>query len=417
MDISLNELLKKIDGTPIPQVKKCAIAFSGGLDSTLGIEMLRRIYKVQDIIAISVDVGQGEEEITMGKKRAKQLNIEPIVIDARDEFTEVWLKKAIYANSDYGGYPVSTSMTRQLIARIVAEKARELGCDSILEGSTGRGNDQYRMHNVFKYFAPELEVLVPVRDFDLTRGQELALCEEWGVPVEEFISGGDDKTMWCRSIASGAVDLNQELPPDIWMWLTVPENAPDKPDFVELTFERGVPVAVDGKKMKLAELVPHLNKVAGRNGIGFIDVFEDGIMDLKSREIYEAPAAYLILKVKKDLEGACLTKEERHFKAIVDAKWAYMVYHGEWFHPLKADLDAFIEQSQKAVFGITKVKLYKGTMEIVSRNRPHSSLFYPEIRSIKAAGFDQRWCANAAKIRGLPWEILAKRNQKLKKEE
>jgi argininosuccinate synthase len=415
MDISIDELLKKIEDTAVPAVKKCAIAFSGGLDSTLGIEMLRRVYKVDDIIAISVDVGQGQEEINMGKNRAKQLNIEPIVIDARDEFTEVWLKKAILANSDYGGYPVSTSMTRQLIARIVAVKARELGCDSILEGSTGRGNDQYRMHNVFKYFAPELEILVPVRDFDLTRGQELALCEEWGVPVEEFISGGDDKTMWCRSIASGAVDLNQELPSDIWMWLTIPEKAPDEPEYVELAFEQGVPVAVNGKKMKLAELVPHLNEVAGRNGIGFIDVFEDGIMDLKSREIYEAPAAQLILKVKQDLEGACLSKEERQFKKMVDAKWAYMVYHGEWFHPLKADLDAFIEQSQKVVYGITNVKLYKGTVEIVSRNRPHSSLFYPEIRSIKSAGFDQRWCADAAKIRGLPWEILAKRNRKLEK--
>jgi len=232
--------------------------------------------------------------------------------------------------------------------------------------------------------------------------------------LDEFIVGGDDKTLWCRSIASGAIDLNQELSPDIWMWLTIPEKAPDKPEFVELTFEQGLPVAIDGKKMKLAGLIPYLNKVAGRNGIGFIDVFEDGIMDLKSREIYEAPAAQLILKVKQDLEGACLSKEERQFKKMVDAKWAYMVYHGEWFHPLKADLDAFIEQSQKAVYGITKVKLYKGTIEIVSRNRPHSSLFYPEIRSIKSAGFDQRWCANAAKIRGLPWEILAKRNQKLK---
>jgi len=417
MDVSVKDVLQKIESTPIPKVKKCAIAFSGGLDSTLGIELLRRVYKVDEVIAISVDVGQGEEEIRMGRDRAKQLNLDPIVIDARDEFTEVWLKKAIWANSDYNGYPVSTSMTRQLIARIVAQKARELGCDSLLEGSTGRGNDQYRMHNVFKYFAPELEVLVPVRDFDLTRGQELALCKEWGVPVEEFITGGDDKTMWCRSIASGAVDLNQELPPSIWMWLTVAEKAPDKPETIELTFEQGIPVAVDGKRMKLAELVPHLNKIAGRNGIGYIDIFEDGIMDLKSREIYEAPAAHLILMAKRDLEGACLSKEERQFKKMVDAKWAYMVYHGEWFHPLKADLDAFIEQSQKVVYGVTKVKLYKGNMEIVSRNRPYTSLFYPEIRSIKSAGFDQRWCANAAKVRGLPFEILAKRNAKLEKGE
>jgi argininosuccinate synthase len=412
VETNAKAILEKIASTPVPQVKKCAIAFSGGLDSTLGIELLRRVYKVEEIVAINIDVGQGEEEITMGRDRALQLNLKPIIIDARAEFTKVWLKKAIWANSDYNGYPVSTSMTRQLIARIVAEKARDLGCDSILEGSTGRGNDQYRMHNVFKYFAPELEVLVPVRDFDLTRGQELELCKAWGVPVDEFIVGGDDKTMWCRSIASGAVDLNQEISDDIWMWYSPPEKAADKPEMLELTFERGVLTAVNGKKMGLEESIPLVNTIAGRNGIGLIDVFEDGIMDLKSREIYEAPAAQAILFVKRDLEGACLTKEERQFKKMIEAKWAYMVYHGEWFHPLKEDLDAFIEQSQKMVTGVTKIKLYKGSMTIIERNRPDTSLFYPEIRSIKSAGFDQRWCANAAKIRGLPFEILAKRQAK-----
>jgi argininosuccinate synthase len=415
MEATLKDILAKIDATTIPRVKKCAIAFSGGLDSTLGIEMLRRIYKADEIMAINVDVGQGKEEITMGRDRALQLKMKPVIVDAKDEFTEIWLKKAIWANSDYNGYPVSTSMTRQLIARIVAEKAHELDCDSILEGSTGRGNDQYRMHNVFKYFAPDLEILVPVRDFDLTRGHELELCKAWGVPVDEFIIGGDDKTMWCRSIASGAVDLNQVIPENIWMWYVNPEKAPDTPEYVELTFEEGVLTAVDGKRMKLAESIPLLNVLAGKHGIGLIDVFEDGIMDLKSREVYEAPAAHVILTVKRDLEGASHTKEERQFKKIVDARWAYMVYHGEWFHPLKEDLDAFIAQSQKVVYGVTKVKLYKGSITIVERNRPHSSLFYPEIRSIKSAGFDQRWCANAAKIRGLPFEILAKRNDKMKK--
>ena len=417
MGLQIEAILDKIAATPIPKVKKCAIAYSGGLDSTLGIELLRRVYKAEEIIAINVDVGQGDEELQMGVERAKKLKIDPILIDAKEEFTEVWLKKAIQANSDYNGYPVSTSMTRQLIGKLVAKKALELGCDSILEGSTGRGNDQYRMHNVFKMFVPELEILAPVRDFDLTRQEELMLCEHWGVPIEEFIVGGDDKTMWCRSIASGAVDLNQPIPDHIWMWLTPPEKAPDQPEMVTLTFEEGVPVALNGQPMKLGELIPRLNTIAGRNGIGLIDIFEDGIMDLKSREIYEAPAAHVILKVKQDLEGACLTKDERQFKKIVDAKWAYLVYHGAWFHPLKKDLDAFIAQSQKMVNGTTKVKLYKGNIIIVERDSPPSSLFSPEIRSIKASGFDQRWCANAAKIRGLPFEILAKRNQKLGIEE
>jgi len=408
--MDVKEIIRKIEETPAPQVRKAAIAYSGGLDSSLGIEMLRRKYKAQEIVPITVDVGQGEEEVRVSQEKAKVLKVEPIMIDARTEFTEVWLSKAIRANSDYNGYPVSTSMTRQLVARIVAEEARARGCDSIMEGSTGKGNDQYRMHNVFKMFAPELEVLVPVRDFDLTRAEEEVLCREWDVPVTETITGGDDKTMWCRSIASGAIDLNQELPRDIWMWLVPPEDAPNEAEHVEITFREGLPVSLDGKEMPLGELIPRLNELGGRHGVGKIDIFEDGIMDLKSREIYEAPAAHIVLKLHHDLEQQCLTKEEIQFKKMIDAKWAYMTYHGEWYHPLKAELDAFIAASQGVVNGTYRVKLYKGNIDIVQRESA-TSLFTPEIRSIKARGFDQRWCANAAKVRGLPFEILAKRQR------
>ena len=408
--MDVKEIIRKIEETPAPQVRKAAIAYSGGLDSSLGIEMLRRKYKAQEIVPITVDVGQGEEEVRVSQEKAKVLKVEPIMIDARTEFTEVWLSKAIRANSDYNGYPVSTSMTRQLVARIVAEEAKARGCDSIMEGSTGKGNDQYRMHNVFKMFAPELEVLVPVRDFDLTRAEEEVLCREWGVPVTETITGGDDKTMWCRSIASGAIDLNQELPRDIWMWIVPPEDAPDEPGHVEIAFREGLPVSLDGKEMPLGELIPALNELGGRHGVGKIDMLEDGIMDLKSREIYEAPAAHIILKLHRDLEQQCLTKEEIQFKKMIDAKWAYMTYHGEWYHPLKAELDAFVAASQGVVSGTYRVKLYKGNIDIEQRESA-TSLFTPEIRSIKARGFDQRWCANAAKVRGLPFEILAKRQR------
>jgi len=409
--------LEKIQSTQISAVTKCAIAYSGGLDSTLGIELLRRVYRAGEIVPINVDVGQGEEEIRMARIRAAKLAIEPLLVDAREEFSENWLKKAIRANSDYYGYPVSTSMTRQLIAREVAGKALELGCDAVLEGSTGRGNDQYRMHNVFKMFAPHLTILVPVRDFDLTRGEELALCQEWGVPVEEVIVGGDDKTLWCRSIASGAIGLNQEIPEHVWMWLLPPRKAPDHTERVSLRFAEGVPIALNGKELPLADLIDALNRIGGKNGVGRIDVFEDGIMGLKSREIYEAPAAQIILAVKRDLEGQCLTKEEREFKRLADARWASMVYHGEWFHPLKEDLDAFIAQSQKTVNGTVTVELYKGNIEFVERERPSCSLFFPEVRSIQASGegLDQRWCANAAKVRGLPFELLARRNAKMRK--
>ncbi|HMB31947.1 MAG TPA: argininosuccinate synthase [Desulfohalobiaceae bacterium] len=403
----VREVVKRVEETSMPEARKTCLAYSGGLDSALGVELLRRKYQVDEILPVTLDVGQGDEEIQEGAKKAKQLQIEPILIDKKDEFTENWMAKAIRANSDYNGYPVSTSMTRQLVAKVVAEEAVKHGCDSIMEGSSGKGNDQYRMHNVFSLFAPDLKVLQPVRDFDLTRLEEEILCKEWGVPVTEHLTGGDDKTMWCRSIASGAIDLNQELPDDIWMWYIPPVKAQDKEETIEIEFRNGVSVGLNGQEMSLSELISSLNVIAGRNGVGKIDMFEDGIMDMKSREIYEAPAAHVILKLHRDLEQWCLTKDEVQFKKMVDAKWGYLVYHGEWYHPLKQDLDAFIEQSQKVVNGKYKVKLYKGNIDIVSRESD-SGLFNQEIRSIKSRGFDQRWCSGAAKVKGLPWTILSK---------
>jgi argininosuccinate synthase len=395
------KILKKINETPTPKVNKVAVAYSGGLDSSLAIELLRRKYKAKRILPITIDVGQGQEEIREGQRKAKVLRIKPLFFDLRKEFTEVWIARAIQANSDYLGYPVSTSMTRQIVARKVAEVAKAEGCDAILEGSSGKGNDQYRMHNVFKMFAPNLKILVPVRDFDLTRLEEEVLCRAWGVPVTEMITGGDDKTMWCRSIASGAIDLNQSLPDDIWMWYWPIEKSPDEPSFITLEFEKGVPTKMNDKRKPLGEIIPALNIIGGMHSIGRIDMFEDGIMDLKSREIYEAPGAAIILK---------LTKDEIQFKRGVDQKWAYLIYHGMAYHPLRYDLDAFIETSQKVVNGKYKVKLFKGNMEIVYRESK-TSLFSPEIRSIKATGFDQRRCADAAFVRGLPFEILAKRKK------
>lgn len=412
--MNLEIILEKIHQTPVPQGQKVAVAFSGGLDSSLAIELLRRVYHAREIVPITIDVGQGDEEMEEMHQKAEALNIHPLVIDAKEKFSKEWLELAILANSDYNGYPVSTSMTRQLVAKLVAQEAKRQGCDAILEGSTGKGNDQYRMHNVFKLFAPELDILVPVRDFNLTRLEEQILCEHWGVPVMEQIVGGDDKTLWCRSIASGAIDLNQSIPDHVWMWRIPPTQAQETPLEIELQFERGVPIALNGKTMPLDRLIAELNVTAGSQGIGLIDMFEDGIMDLKSREIYEAPAAHVILKLHRDLEGQCLTKEEIQFKKVIDAKWAYQVYHGLWFSPLKEALDAFILHTQEVVSGKIKAKLYKGNIEIVYRESAQS-LFSPEIRSIKNASFDQRWCAHAAKIRGLPFEILAKRNQVAKK--
>jgi len=344
------------------------------------------------------------------KTEAVVIYSNPITIDVRQEFTEHWLSKAIQANSDYNGYPVSTSMTRQLIAARVAQKALELGCDALMEGSSGKGNDQYRMHNVFSLFAPGLSIFVPVRDFDLTRGEEQLLMEYFGMPIDELIAGGDDKTMWCRSIASGGIGLDTKLPDSIWLWLVPPAKAPDKPTTLKITWQNGLPVALNGKPLPLDEIIKQLNVIGGANGIGKIDIFEDGIMGLKSREIYEAPAATILLKLHHDLEFYTLTKEEVQLKQQLDARWAQLVYHGEWFHPLKSAIDAFIANTQKAVNGEYVVDLYKGNIDIRSRAST-SGLFFPDVRSINSASFNQKECAPAAHLRGIPYQLIARRNK------
>lgn len=409
---TLKAALQKMQQTDVEQGHSIALAFSGGLDSSLCVVLAREKYHASALHAITVDVGQGDDEIALSFEKAAKLGITPIMLDARDEFANEWLTKAIRANSDYGGYPVSTSMTRQLIASTVAQHALTLDATALMEGSSGKGNDQYRMHNVFTLFAPECAVLVPVRDFDMTRLEEQELCAHFGVPITEIIAGGDDKTLWCRSIASGGIGLDTELPDSVWLWLVPPVKAPDTPTRLMLTFEQGIPVALNGAQMALADLIGKLNVVAGANGIGKIDIFEDGIMGLKSREIYEAPAATVILKLHRDLEQFTLTKEEIQTKKTLDAQWASLVYHGDWFHPLKSAIDAFITQTQQVVSGTYTVDLYKGTIDIVSRQSP-ASLFFPEVRSIASSSFNQTMCGPAAHIRGLPYALLSTRDAKL----
>jgi argininosuccinate synthase len=399
----------------IPQVKKVAVAYSGGLDSTLALKLLPEYYGAEEVLACTVNVGLTDEEVELCRSKAALLNVPWHYLDAEQEFVDKFLTKAIWANSSYEGYPVATSMTRQLIARKVAEFAVANGCDAICEGSTGKGNDQYRMHNVFSLFAPNATVVVPVRDFNFTREDEKKLSGEYGIPYKAGI--GDDLTMWCRSIGSGEVsNLQMVIPQDEYIWYKFPENAPDKPRDMEIEFEGGLPVRVDDVT-GLAEIVHYLNRVAGENGIGKIDMFEDGLIALKSREVYEAPAATLILALHRDLEQLCLSKEQIQFKPQVERQWAYMVYHGGWYHPVKVDCDAFLAASQWAVNGKYKIQLYKGNINIVSRESD-SRLFRPELRAIvereKEAGevrivWDQQESGPAVKIHGFQYQILGHR--------
>ncbi len=404
--------MAKIDvsNLKLQQAKKVALAYSGGLDSALALKLLPDYYGAEEVYAVTVDVGLDEQELEECRSKAELVGVPWTLIDKKDEFAEEWIAKALRANSDYEGYPVSTSMTRQLIAREVALYAVEHGCDAVCEGSTGKGNDQFRMHNVFKLFGPDLKIICPVRDFNFTRDQEKDLCRDYGIPFREGI--GDDRTMWCRSIGSGEVDnLKMQVAQEDYLWYKLPENAPDEPAVIDVTFEEGLPVDVDGKT-GLANIVQYLNVLAGEHSIGKIDMFEDGIMGLKSREVYEGPAAKLLIALHQDLEHLTLTKEEVLFKQLIDSKWAELVYHGMWYHPLKEELDAFIAQSQKMVSGKYKVQLYKGNITILERESKQA-LFRPDIRSLASASFDQRDSEGACKINGLKFEILGTRRRLL----
>ncbi len=399
----------------IPKVKRVAVAYSGGLDSTLALKLLPEYYGAEEVVACTVDVGLTHDEIELCRTKADMLGVQWVYIDAQREFVNDFLTVAIRANSSYEGYPVATSMTRQLIARKVAEFAVDNDFDAICEGSTGKGNDQFRMHNVFSLFAPHCTVIVPVRDFNLTREEEKQLSEQYGIPYKAGI--GDDLTMWCRSIGSGEVaNLQMQIPQDEYIWYKFPENAPDEPRTVEIEFEQGLPVRCDDQA-DLGDIIHYLNRVAGENGIGKIDMFEDGIIGLKSREVYEAPAAQVILALHRDLEQLCLTKEQVQFKPQVERMWAYMVYHGGWYHPVTADCAAFIESSQWAVNGKYTVQLYKGNINIISRESD-SRLFRPELRAIVEREqeadevrivWDQQESGPAVKIHGFQYQILGHR--------
>lgn len=390
---------------------RVVLAYSGGLDSTLLIILLREHYGFREVIPVLVDVGQGEEEIRLAMERAEKLGVDVRFFDAKREFVENYIHRCIKANGSYEGYPVGTSMTRILIALKVAEVAREVEASAIAHGCTGKGNDQFRMEAAFKYVAPELEIIAPVRELNLSRTQEEEMLRSRGIePVRARGKIGGDVNMWSHSIGSGQFeDLYTPCPEEEYYWVKPLREVPDEPREVTITYRRGVPVKIDHVTDPV-EMIFYLNKVGGAYGIGKIDILEDGIIGFKSRELYEAPAATILLETHADLEHLTLTKEQLRFKREVDRLWADIVYHGLWLHPLRKDLDAFIDSTQQWVNGTITVKLQKGSFEIVSRES-ENSLFAPEIRGLRAKGFDQHDATGAVRIFTLPFQLYSKKGR------
>jgi len=391
--------------------EKVVLAYSGGLDSTLIAILLREHYGFKDVVAVLVDVGQGDEEIKLAKERAEKLGVDLRFIDAKEEFVKEYVHRCIKANGSYEGYPIGTSMSRVLIGLKAAEIAVKEGIDSVAHGATGKGNDQFRLEVAFKYVGPHLKVIAPVRELNLTRTQEEEMLKKYGIEIKKPKGKiGGDVNLWSHSIGSGQFeDLKTQCPDEEYYWVKPPNEIPDEPKEITIKFERGVPVEVDGITDPV-EMIIKLNYIAGEYGIGKIDILEDGIIGFKSREIYEAPAATILLTTHADLEHLTLTKEQLRMKRQVDNLWADMVYHGLWLHPLRKDLDAFIDSTQKWVNGKVTVKLMKNSFQIIERESP-DALFAPEIRSLKAAGFDQRDSTGAVKIFTLPFQLYSKKGR------
>ncbi len=390
--------------------RKVVLAYSGGLDSTLIMILLEEQYGFKEVIPVLVNVGQGEEEIAIAKERAEKLGREIAFFDSKKEFVKDYIFKCIKANGSYEGYPIGTSMSRVLIASKVSEVAKRESAEAVAHGCTGKGNDQFRMENTFRYYVPEMKIIAPVRELDLSRPKEEEILRQHGIQPERRRGKlGGDVNMWSHSIGSGQVEDLQSQYLEDYLWAVPPERAPNEPTEITLTYDGGVPVELDGIRDPV-EIVLRLNSVGGTNGIGRIDIIEDGILGLKSRELYEAPAATILLTTHADLEGLTLTKEQRRLKRELDRLWADMVYHAMWLHPLSRDIEAFIDSTQQYVCGKVRLKMYKGTLEIVKRESDRS-LFAPELRSVKKGGFDQREATGAVKLSGLQYQLFKEKGR------
>ena len=327
------------------------------------------------VITVTVDVGQGED-LKEAEEKAKKLGaVKHYSIDAKDEFAKDYIFPAIKANALYEGkYPISTSLSRPLIAKKMVEIAEKEGATSLAHGCTGRGNDQVRFDVTLGSLAPGKKILAPIREWGMTREEEIAYAKTKGIPVSSAAKKYSiDASVWGRAIECGLLeDASQAPPDDAYEWTVAPEKAPDKAEIVTIQFESGIPVAINGKAMLPLELVEEMNRIAGRNGVGRIDHIEDRLVGIKSREVYECPAATVILEAHKDLEKMVMTRHQVLFKQQVDAEWVFLAYAGLWVDPLKDDLDAFINKSQENVTGEVKLKLYKGSMIVIGRISPMS---------------------------------------------
>jgi argininosuccinate synthase len=401
--------------------RKIVLAYSGGLDTSVLLKWLQEKYEA-NVVTVTLDVGQ-KEDLNAIEEKAKKLGVlNHYSLDTKQEFVEKYVFPAVKANALYEEkYPVSTALSRPLIAEKLVKIAEKEGADAIAHGCTGKGNDQVRIEVTAKALAPEMSVIAPVREWKMDRNAEIEFAKQHGIPVPVSIEKpySVDQNLWGRSIECGILENPETEPPeDVFEWTVSPEKAPDKPEYLTLEFENGVPKTANNKTMNPLALIDYVNEVAGRNGVGRIDHVEDRLVGIKSREVYECPAATVIIEAHKDLEKLVLTRHEFSFKQQVDVLWSNLVYTGLWNDPLKEDLDAFVESTQKHVNGKVKLKLYKGGLRVVGRSSPMSlydaDLATYNIKSTfnqsSSAGFIELWGLQTRVANALKRKSTAKKN-------
>jgi argininosuccinate synthase len=384
--------------------KKVVLAYSGGLDTSVCLKWLEQ--RGAEPYALYLDLGQAEPEGDVKGKALKIGAADAFIKDAKAEFAEEYVAPAIRANALYGGkYPLFTALGRPLIAKKLVEVAREVGATHIAHGSTGKGNDQVRFDVTTASIAPDLTVVAPVRDWNMSRPEEMAYAEEHGIPVPVTRESpySVDANLFGRSIEAGPLeDPDHEPRPDVYEMTVAPEDAPVEARYVEVGFEEGLPVSLDGEEMPLAGLISALNGIAGGHGVGRVDMIEDRLVGIKSREIYECPAALTLIQAHQELETMTLTKDVLRFKGQVEARYAELAYEGLWFTPLKRALDAFVAETQKTVTGNVRLKLYKGHSTVVGRTAP-KALYSKDLATYDPnSTFDEAAAAGFIALWGLP---------------
>jgi len=389
-------------------MKKIVLAYSGGLDTSVLLRWIQQKYGAE-VVTVTLDVGQ-KEDLGEIEEKAKNLGVlKHYSIDAKEEFARNYVFPAIKANALYQEkYPVSTALSRPLIASKLVDVAKKENADAVAHGCTGKGNDQVRIEVTIKSLSPDLEVIAPVREWKMTRDKEIEFAKAHSIPIPVDVDKpySVDQNLWGRSVECGVLERPEKEPPeDAFEWISPPEKAPEKPEYLTLKFEGGVPVALNGHDMNPVELIETVNRVAGDHGVGRIDHIEDRLVGIKSREVYECPAATVIIEAHKDLEKIVMTRHEYLFKQQVDAQWALLVYTGLWMEPLREDLNAFIEEIQKRVNGEVTVKLYKGSMRVVGRSSP-LSLYDLKLATYEfGTTFDQSSSAGFIELWGLPTRV------------